>query len=300
MHFSTLSTTASLLSLLQSTYAYYTGFNIAAQNPDGSCRTQAQWEQAFNTQRQMPQGFASVRLYASSDCNTLANAVPAALATGTYILAGVWAEDAAHYDAEKQALLSAINTYGHSWLIGVSVGSEDLYRAQSQNTGETTPSTLAQQIYDVRGMLTTVGIDSNSNIPVGHVDTWTAWVDDRNTEVIVAADFIGTDGYPYWQSTSIDNAATTFWDSVNAVRSAVDAHHSGAWVWITETGWPTTGESQGAAVASTANLQRFWKEVGCTAFDSAHTFWYTLDDWTQNPSFGVMGSDGRALIDYSC
>ncbi|KKY25888.1 putative glycoside hydrolase family 17 [Phaeomoniella chlamydospora] len=298
MHF-IITASALLLSILPSSLAYYTGFNIAANKPDGSCRSQSEWESAFTQQRNMPQGFATVRLYASSDCDTLANAVPAALATDTYILAGVWTEDSSHYEAEKQALLNAINTYGYSWLIGVSVGSEDLYRSQSQNTGETTPSTLAQQIYDVRGMLTTVGISSGS-IPIGHVDTWTAWVDSQNTEVIAACDFVGTDGYPYWQSTSISDAATTFWDSVNDVRSAVDAAHPGIWVWITETGWPVSGDAEGAATPSTENLQSYWKSVGCQAFDSAHTFWYTLDDWNASPSFGVIGEDGEALIDFTC
>jgi hypothetical protein len=58
--------------------------------------------------------------------------------------------------------------------------SEDLYR------GDTTASTLAQQIYDVRGMLSTVS--GGSDIQVGHVDTWTAWVDSANTAVITACE----------------------------------------------------------------------------------------------------------------
>ncbi|PNS17313.1 hypothetical protein CAC42_6996 [Sphaceloma murrayae] len=293
-------TTATLLSLIPSALSYYTGFNIAANNPDGSCRTQQQWEDAFRRQRAMPQGFASVRLFASSDCNTLANAVPAALATQTYILAGVWATDAGHFSAEKDALLRAIQQYGHSWLIGVSVGSEDLYRAQYQNTNEIQPWQLAQQIYDVRGMLTTVGIGPDSNIPVGHVDTWTSWVDPRNEDVIKACDFVGNDAYPYWQDADIGNARQVFWDSMNAVRDVVNRVKPGTWVWITETGWAATGPTQGAAVANTQNLQRYWKEVGCEAFNSAHTFWYTLDDHTSTPSFGVEGADGGNLIDFSC
>lgn len=293
--------TSTLLAILPCTLAYYTGFNIAANNPDGSCKTQQDWENAFNTQRQMPQGFASVRLYASSDCNTLANAVPAALATQTYILAGVWATDADHYNAEKQALLSAIQQYGYSWLIGVSVGSEDLYRAQYLGTNEITPSGLAQQIYDVRGMLTTVGINEDSNIPVGHVDTWTSWVDDQNIPVIQAADFVGTDGYPYWQGISIDGADSAFWQNVTSVRNQVNRYHNGIWVWITETGWPVSGDAVGAAQTSTANLQTYWKSVGCEAFNSAHTFWYALEDYTASPSFGIVGSNGQNVIsDLTC
>jgi exo-beta-1,3-glucanase (GH17 family) len=156
------------------------GFNVAANNPDGSCKTTAQWKTAFSKLKALPNSFNTVRLYASSDCNTLANAVPAAISTGTKILVGVWAEDETHYTAEKAALEAAIKAHGSNWILAVSVGSEDLYR------GDTTASTLAGQIYDVRGM-----IHQWNNKKVGHVDTWTAWVDSANDEVITACDFLG-------------------------------------------------------------------------------------------------------------
>lgn len=197
------------------------GFNVAANNPDGSCKTTAQWTTAFKKLKALPQGFNTVRLYASSDCNTLANAVPAAISTGTKILVGVWTEDDTHYQAEKDALEAAIKAHGSDWILAVTVGSEDLYR------GDTTASKLASQIYDVRGM-----IHQWNNKKVGHVDTWTAWVDGANAEVITACDFLGMDGYPYFQNSAIADAATTFWDSVTATKNAAN----GKPVWITETG----------------------------------------------------------------
>ena len=163
MKFSTLVT--AVMASLPFTNAYWAGFNMAAKTPAGVCKTQAQWQAAFQKLQAAPGHFTSVRVYASSDCNTLVNAVPAALATGTQLLVGIWTEDAAHYAAEKQALINAINAHGSSWIIAISVGSEDLYR------GDTDPNTLAQQIYDVRGMVRAMGV----NQEVGHVDTWTAW-----------------------------------------------------------------------------------------------------------------------------
>lgn len=154
-----LSTITALAALVPYTTAYWKGFNVGANNPDGSCKTQADWETAFKKLQALPGYFSSVRLYASSDCNTLANAVPAALATGTQILVGVWTEDATHYNNEKQALIDAINAHGHDWIIAISVGSEDLYR------GDTDANTLAQQIYDVRGMVRAMGVTQD----VGHV-----------------------------------------------------------------------------------------------------------------------------------
>jgi exo-beta-1,3-glucanase (GH17 family) len=153
------SAAAALLATVPFTQAYWKGFNVAAENPDGSCKTQAQWTSAFQKLSSLPGHFTSVRLYASSDCNTLALAVPAAIATKTQLLVGVWTQDDAHFKREKDALESAIKKYGQDWIIAISVGSEDLYRK------EVNPGTLATKIYDVRGMVRAMGVKKE----VGHV-----------------------------------------------------------------------------------------------------------------------------------
>lgn len=281
---------ASLL-LSQSVQAYWKGFNLAAELPTGGCKTRADWERDFRVLQSLPGRFSSARLFASSDCGTLANAVPAAIATQTTLLVGVWTEDDVHFNNEKQALLAAVKQYGHKWMVSVSVGSEDLYR------GDTNGNKLASQIYDVRGMLASVGAGS---VQVGHVDTWTAWVNRENEVVIRACDFIGTDGYPYWQDGDISKGSEIFWKSVNDVRAVVNRVKPGAWVWITETGWPVSGPKRGAAAPSLANAKTYWKVVGCQAFREAHTFYYILQDYNASPSFGVVDANFKPLFDLSC
>lgn len=156
------------------THARWRGFNLAAQRPEGGCKTQSDWESDFRAIKSLPGNFGSARLYASSDCDTLVHAVPASFATGVKILAGVWSQNADHFNAEKVALLAAVKQYGRQWLVAVSVGSEDLYRK------ETTGDFLAGQINDVRRMLASVGAEA---IWVGHVDTWTTWVKPENAAV---------------------------------------------------------------------------------------------------------------------
>jgi len=288
MRFSILTALAAALPF---TTAYWTGFNVGANNEDGTCKTTAQWTTAFNKLKTLPQDITSVRLYAASDCNTLELAVPAAISTNTKILVGVWTEDAAHYTAEKNALEAAINAHGSDWIIAISVGSEDLYR------GDTTASALATQIYDVRGMVRALDVTQQ----VGHVDTWTAWVNTTNEAVITASDFIGLDSYPYFQNSAIGDASDTFWYSVTATRNQVNAVSPGKWVWITETGWPVSGPNYGAAVASVKNAQTYWRSVGCALFESTHTFWYAYQDYSASPSFGVFDQSGNAIYDlYGC
>jgi glucan endo-1,3-beta-D-glucosidase len=257
------STLATLLAAASGAEAYYKGFNVGATNPDGSCKTTADWKIVFTTLKALPGAFTSVRLYATSDCNTLANAVPAAIDTSTGILVGVWTEDDAHFEAEKQALLDAILAHGSDWIIAVGVGNEDLYR------GDTTADKLATQINDVRGLIRSVG----ANQDVGHVDTWTAWVKAENNAVILASDFVGTDGYPYFQGAAVESGADVFWQSIQATRDVVKAVKPGTWVWITETGWPVSGADFGSSVASVTNAQTFWGNVACAAFEQAHVFW---------------------------
>ncbi|KAG9519173.1 glycoside hydrolase, partial [Aureobasidium melanogenum] len=281
------SVATALLAAVPFTQAYWKGFNVAAENPDGSCKTQAQWVSAFQRLSSLPGHFTSVRLYASSDCQTLALAVPAAISTGTQLLVGVWTQDDAHFQREKDALESAIKKYGQDWIIAISVGSEDLYRK------EISASSLAQKIYDVRGMVRAMGVKKD----VGHVDTWTAWVDSANAEVITASDFIGLDAYPYFEGSSIDQASNTFWSAISRVRGVVDKVSPGKWVWVTETGWPVSGPNYGNGVASVKNAQTFWKQVACAAFKQVHIFWYVHQDYQASPSFGVIDRNGHAIYD---
>ena len=179
-----------LLTALSTAHAAFRGFNLAGHLASGACRTQSDWQLAFERLATLPGSFKNVRLYASGDCDTLANAIPAALNTNTKLLVGVWTQDAAHFEAEKQALLNAVLEYGSEWMLAVSVGSEDLYRE------ETSAEELVRQIWDVRGMLGSVGAGA---VRIGHVDTWTAWVDLKNRAVVEASDFIGNDAYSYFE-----------------------------------------------------------------------------------------------------
>jgi len=282
---------AALAAALPFTSAYYRGFNIGANNEDGSCKTMNDWSEAFAKLKALPQGIDSVRLYASSDCDTLANAVPAALYANIGILVGVWATDDAHFGREKAALNQAIAQYGHSWIIGISVGSEDLYRAQFQNTNEIDPGTLAQRIYDVRGMVRAQGVTAD----VGHVDTWNVWTSGQNAVVITACDFVGVDAYPYFQNVPIEGARDSFFSSLQQTRDAVSRAGSNAWVWVTETGHPVSGANFGPSVASAQNAQTYWNEVACPLFQQAHVFWYSYQDYNANPSFGVFDRNGNAI-----
>ena len=129
-----------------------------------------------------------------------------------------------------------------------------------------------------------------SSALVGHIDTWTAWVNSSNAAVISACDFIGMDAYPYFQNTeanSINDAYRVFFEAYNTTNAAA----MGKPVWITETGWPISGRTENLAVASVENAQKYWDQVGCAIFGKINMWWYTLQDsspTTSSPSFGIV------------
>lgn len=286
-------TTTLLLSALLSAlpaHGLWKGFNVGANNPDGSCKSPQDWLDTFNTLKALPGSFPAVRQYATSDCDTLANSVPAALATGTKLLVGVWTQDDAHFGREKEALINAVNAHGRDWILAISVGSEDLYRKEAPAWQ------IAQKIYDVRGMVRAMGVDAQ----VGHVDTWTAWVDPANDDVLRAVDFVGVDGYPYFQGATQEQAPEVFWQSIRDTQASIDRVKPGTPLWITETGHPVTGNAFGPSIPSRENAQGYWKAVACQAFQRYDTFWYAYQDYSSSPSFGVVDGNRNAIFDLAC
>ncbi|CZR58493.1 uncharacterized protein PAC_08385 [Phialocephala subalpina] len=244
--------------------AYWKGFNIKSNLADGvTCKSAKDWAAAFAQLKTFPNKINSARLYSSHTCNTLLSAVPSAISSHTFILVGILATTA-NFEAEKGALLQAVKQYGFDWVAAISVGSEDLYR------GTHSPSQLASQIYDVRGMLQELP-GWNGSIKVGHVDTTNAWTNTSNREVIRACDFIGTDIYPYFQTlqdNNVSNSYELFWNGVKQVQNAVTKAGSTASVWVTETGWPVNGATKNNAIPGTTEARTYWSNVACMVYVS--------------------------------
>jgi glucan endo-1,3-beta-D-glucosidase len=241
--------------------------------------------------------------------NTPISAIPAAVGTNTGLLLGLWASGGQGFiDNEIAALTSAITTYGPAFaklVTGISVGSEDLYRISPTGIAAKSgpgadPSVIADYIGQVRKAIAGTALGA---VPVGHVDTWTAWVNGSNSPVIDASDFIGMDAYPYFQNTmanSIDSGSQLFFDAFDATQAAVN----GKPVWVTETGWPVSGPTENLAIPSIANAKTYWDEVGCKLFGTTNTWWYTVQDaepTTPSPSFGLVAASSTSpLYDLTC
>lgn len=311
MHFSTLLALASAVAVDAATK----GFNYGSTFTDGSFKQQSDFEADFKraASLQGTSGFNSARLYTmiqGGTTNTPSQAIPAAIATKTTLLLGMWASGGqAGFNNELAALKSAISQYGSKFtdlVVGLSIGSEDLYRISP--TGIENQSGIGAGPDDIVNFIkqtkTAMANTPAAKFSIGHVDTWTAWVNSSNNAVIENVDWLGVDSYPYFettQSNGIENNANLFFESYNATVGAAQ----GKDVWVTETGYPVSGKTAGLAVPSVQNAEKYWQDVGCKILGSINTWWYTIQDaapTTPNPSFGIVGSDlnSAPLYDLTC
>ncbi|KAL7933731.1 glycoside hydrolase [Trichoderma chlorosporum] len=310
------STLITLATAISAVNAAYQGFNYGSTFTNGQAKAQTDFEAEFKTAAGLDGtngAFTSARLYTmiqGGTPNSPISAIPAAINTKTSLLFGLWASagDAA-FANEIAALKATISQYCgqlDGLVAGISIGSEDLYRITptgvASNAGPgAQPGTLVNYIGQVRD---TIKGSCLADVPIGHVDTWNAWVLDSNKPVIDAVDWLGMDTYPYYENTnsnSIGNAKSLYESALQKIQNA----GPGKDVWVTETGWPVNGVSSGDAVASTANARDYWVQVGCPNFGKVNVWWYTLQDAepnAPNPSFGLIGSQltEQPLFDLSC
>ncbi|KAK3334216.1 glycoside hydrolase superfamily [Cercophora scortea] len=269
----------------------YLGFNSGATLADRSAKFKADFKAEFTTAQNLegaPGNFNAVRLYtniqAYAQDDTPIEAFEAAIETNTSLLLGVWASGTDNIDREIAALKRAVTTFGTKFtdrVIGISIGSEDLYRISVTGLKNdpkgvgASPDVLVSFINDFKKAFSGTAL---GKIPVGHVDTWDSWTNGTNKAVIDAIDWVGVDEYPYYENgkgNDISNAGVLFDKAYDATVGAV----GGKPVWVTETGWPYVGENWDKAVPSVSNAQKYWQEVGCRKlFNKVPTFWYNLRD----------------------
>ena len=288
---------------VSSALAVYQGFNYGSVFGDHSAIGESDYQKEFSAAQNLvgTSGFTSARLYTmiqAGTTNTPTDAIPAAINTKTTLLLGLWASAGQSiFNNEVAALTAAISQYGTSFtglIAGIVVGSEDLYRIspigiQKKAGIGAEPADIINYISQVRSAIANTAA---SSALVGHVDTYTVWLNSSNNDVIAACDFIGMDSYPYFEDNtenSIDAGYDIFFQTLNST----EAVSQGKPVWVTETGWPVSGPTDNLAVASIQNAQTYWEKVGCALFGKTNTWWYTLQDsdpTTPSPSFGIVGS----------
>ncbi|KAK5687058.1 hypothetical protein LTS10_001195 [Elasticomyces elasticus] len=260
----------------------------------GQCRSGADWDKAFKDLKALPQKIVTIHLTSSTGgCAVLNAAVPAAQRAGAQIFQGLYATGSDDsFNAELNALKSAIGTYGVSWLIGVDVGSQDLANAAVGNPGADA-ATIVKRIRQVRAMMAGIA----PTLPIGHTEPTATWLKTAAAHggIIDASDYVGVSEFPFYDGLTVNAAATAISDRL----SQVQAISGGKVVWVMQTGWPVSGATVKNAVPSVANAQYYWQNVACPLWNArgTNTFWFTYYDVGASTSFGVYSKSGAAIYD---
>ena len=195
---------------------------------------------------------------------------------GFRVIAGCWF-DARSSESEIFKELDALIKLADDGYIDMAiVGSELLYR------GDCSVSSLISYINYVRN-----GIQ-NKAVLVATSDTVLAWID--NPSLVNACDVVLVTIYPFFNGVPADKSAAALQDAYNSVKWAVGNSKE---VVISETGWPTAGSPEGAAVPSMENAERYFKDVygWSRAEDVEVIFFSALDElWKRegvNDDIGV-------------
>lgn len=126
-----------LLATIASAQALSKGFNSGAARTDGTPKSYEDFEAEFKKAQNLPgtSSWGSIRLYTNIQGGTTADpisAFQAAVDTKTTMLLGIWTSAGEEIvNNELTAIEAAIEKWGTKFtdlVVGISVGSEDLYR----------------------------------------------------------------------------------------------------------------------------------------------------------------------------
>ncbi|KAL1591847.1 hypothetical protein SLS59_010025 [Nothophoma quercina] len=274
----------------------YTGFNYGAfWGEQSNVKRYADFHQGFELAKNLtdtPVSFDSARLYTCISTGTKddpTEAFQAAIDTDTNLLLGMWISPGANEQSNTQKVDNELAALGRGFeqhgqkladlVIGLSVGSEDIYRFNNAQLGLGSDN-LLNTIKSVREKIAASSYAKYmESKPIGHTDT-------ALYSVVSGSDFVGMNAYPYWEGQSIDNVNASFMSILRDTQRRA----GNTPVWISEIDWPIRGKQIKDAVANPENYQRYWNEVGCNMFGKYTTFWFELlqDSTTDQPDWGLL------------
>lgn len=194
---------------------------------------------------------------------------------------GIWLGPDATVNMQEiqRGEMLAANPAVHS----VIVGNEVLLRSDLS---------VAQLTADVQQVRAKLG----HTVPISVADDFGQWL--KHPELADVVDFITVHIYPFWNQQFIDNAIPFLNAKYQQLRA--NPHFKGKQIVIGETGWPSDGPAQGAAVPSAENQARYLQDFTAWAqHNHVHYFYFDAFDeaWKSTEAgvgqhWGVLQENG--------
>lgn len=242
------------------------GITYSPYADDGTCKSSS----TIATEVAALSGFSIIRLY-GVDCDQV-SAVLAAKASGQKIFAGIYYVDAI---ASGISTLAAAVAAEGSWsdIHSVSIGNELV------NGGAATTSQVESYVSTGRSALTAAGFTG----PVVSVDTFIAVI--NNPALCDYSDYIAVNAHAFFDGgVTAENAGKWVLEQIQRVSTACGSSKS---VLITESGWPSQGESNSVAVPSVANQAAAIASIKSACGDDTILFTAYNDLWKSPGSYNA-------------
>ena len=254
---------------------------------DGSQPGSALSESLIRRQLEAISGFTdTVRFYGAA--GELAKAYKIAHSMGFSIVGTAWLSGNQSADrAEMNALIDHCN---RGYVQVACVGNETLL------SKSLTAPQLIEDIRYVRERL------ADSSIPVTTSDSVDLLIE--NASVRNACNLIMPNCYPFWGGTDISQAAASFIESINNLKAA----SGGKQVLVSETGWPTAGQTKGNAVPGETQAKQYFEAIRAWSlatgtqilwFDAADEPWKASNEGIWGAHWGILTTDFRFKQGYA-
>lgn len=221
-------------------------------------------------------GYSVIRLY-GTDCNQVSN-VYSALGDGQKLFLGAY--DTGDIENEVKTMHDGING---DWSVvdTVSIGNELV------NGGQANPSEVGNYIKQARSKLQSLGYSG----PVVSVDTFIATI--NNPDLCKYSDYMAVNAHAFFDGgVSAQDSGKWALEQLQRVSSACGNNKK---VTIVESGWPSSGDTNGKAVASSSNQKDAIQSLKDSIGNDLYLFTAYNDYWKQpgylncEQSWGVYG-----------
>lgn len=235
----------------------------------GGCKGQEEVDQDIRQLRQ----FSFVRFY-GIDCNQAETITKAARKNNMMVFAGLF--DIDNIDDDVQKIIDAADG-DWSTFHTVSVGNELV------NRGQKSPAEVVGAVNSARGILRQAGYQG----PVVTVDTSSQMI--AHPELCDGSDYCAANCHAFFDATQTPENAGPY--VLEQARHVSEASKEGKEVIITETGWPSAGEPNGAAVPSPQNQRIALKSLEESFPDGGLVFFSAFDDDWKEDNAWTFGTE---------
>lgn len=247
------------------------------QQPGGTYPSEAEMRQDLSLLKSLT---GRIRTYGNE--STLKSVPKLCAEVGVGCFVGAWIDTDKAANDVQVATAIAIATNNYATTRGFIIGNEYMLRNE-QTAFAAAKTNLLLYIRRVKAATT---------VPVGIADGWNIWNNDFTKDLVAELDFVMMHVHPYWESqySTPNLSINTAMAHVTNKYNLIAAKYPGKRIIIGETGWPSRGTQNYAAVPNEANQLRFMTEF--TAWARKNNVEYFLFDAFDEAWKGTTNAEG--------